>query len=142
MKVHFDEITLSTKERSDLIDITEQVSSFVRQCRIESGICLINSLHSTTAIIVNEHEPGLKKDVLRKVREEFPRGAGWQHDRVDDNADAHLASIFLGHSKALPIRDQKLVRGTWQNIFFLELDGPRVRRVMFEAIGTCPSRVK
>jgi secondary thiamine-phosphate synthase enzyme len=142
LKVHFEEITLSTKERLDLIDITEQVSSFVRQCKIESVVCLINSLHSTTAIIVNEHEPGLKKDILRKVREEFPRGAGWQHDRVDDNADAHLASIFLGHSKTLSIREQKLAKGTWQNIFLLELDGPRVRRVMFEAIGSWPSRVK
>lgn len=142
MKAHFEEIILSTKERLDLIDITEQVSSFVRQCKIESGFCLINSLHSTTAIIVNEHEPGLKEDILRKVREEFPRGAGWQHDRADENADAHLASIFLGHSKTLPIRDRKLVKGTWQNIFLLELDGPRVRRVMFEAIGSCHSRVK
>ena len=142
MKVHFEEITVSTKEQLDLIDITEQVSSFVRGCKVESGICLINSLHSTTAIIVNEHESGLKKDILRRVREEFPKRAGWQHDRVDDNADAHLASIFLAHSKMIPIIDGKLVRGTWQNIFLLELDGPRVRRVIFEAIGACPRRIK
>ena len=142
LKVRFHEITLSTKERLDLVDITEQVSSFVRECKMESGICLINSLHSTTAIIVNEHESGLAKDILRKVREEFPKRAGWQHDRVDDNADAHLASIFLGHSKTVPIRDGKLVRGTWQNIFLLELDGPRTRRVIFEAIGQCPRIIK
>jgi secondary thiamine-phosphate synthase enzyme len=135
LKVRFHEITLSTKERLDLVDITEQVSSFVRECKMEYGICVINSLHSTTAIIVNEHESGLAKDILRKVREEFPKRAGWQHDRVDDNADAHLASIFLGHSKTVPIRDGKLVRGAWQNIFLLELDGPRTRRVIFEAIG-------
>lgn len=136
MKVRFEEITLSTREQLDLVDITEQVSSFVRECKMESGICLINSLHSTTAIVINERESGLMKDLLSKVREEFPKGVGWRHDRVDDNADAHLASIFLGHSKMLPVKNGRLVRGTWQNIFLLELDGPRTRRIMFEAIGT------
>jgi secondary thiamine-phosphate synthase enzyme len=102
---------------------------------MESGICLVNSLHSTTAIIVNERESGLMEDILRKVREEFPKGAGWRHDRIDDNADAHLTSVFLGHSKTFPIRNGSLVRGTWQNIFLLELDGPRTRRVIIEAIG-------
>jgi len=76
LKTKFKEISLSTREESDLVDITEEVSSFVRECEIESGICLINSPHSTTAIIVNEHESGLMEDILRKVREEFPRGAG------------------------------------------------------------------
>jgi len=135
LKAHFKEISLSTSKRLDLVDITGDVSSFVKECKIESGICLVNSPHSTTAIIVNEHESGLMEDILRKVREEFPRGAGWHHDRVDDNANAHLASVFLGHSKTFPIKDGRLERGTWQNIFFLELDGPRSRRVLFEVMG-------
>jgi secondary thiamine-phosphate synthase enzyme len=117
------------------VDISVDVSNFVEECKIESGICLVNSPHSTTAIIVNEHESGLMEDILKKVREEFPREAGWHHDRVDDNADAHLASVFLGHSKTFPIKNGRPERGTWQNIFFLELDGPRSRRVLFEAIG-------
>jgi secondary thiamine-phosphate synthase enzyme len=135
LKAHFKEISLSTSKRLDLVDITEEVSSFVQECKIESGICLVTSLHSTSAIVVNEHESGLMEDILRKVREEFPRGAGWHHDRVDDNADAHLASVFLGHSKTFPVRDGRLERGMWQNIFFLELDGPRTRRVLFEVMG-------
>lgn len=135
MKVKFKEISLSTREELDLVDITEQVSSFVRDCGVESGICLINSPHTTAAVIVNEHESGLREDILRKVREEFPRGAGWHHDRGDGNANAHLASVFLGHSKTIPIRSGRLERGTWQNIFLLELDGPRTRRVLFEVIG-------
>jgi secondary thiamine-phosphate synthase enzyme len=135
LKALFKEISLSTSKRLDLVDITELVSSFVTECNLESGICLVNSPHSTTAIIVNEHESGLKEDILRKIRGEFPRGAGWHHDRVDDNADAHLASIFLGHSKTFPIRKGRLERGTWQNIFFLELDGPRTRRLLFEVMG-------
>ena len=127
--------TVSTSKKYQCVDITEEVSSFVKECNVKSGICLVNSLHSTTAIVVNEYEPGLKEDILRKVKEEFPRGAGWHHDRGDGNADAHLASTFLGHSKTLPIKNGGLVRGTWQNIFFLELDGPRTRRVLFEVIG-------
>ena len=135
LKTCFKEISLSTRELLELLDITERVSSFVRECKMESGICMVNSPHSTTAIIVNEHESGLMEDILRKVREEFPRGAGWRHDRVDNNADAHLASVFLGHSKMFPIRNGKLERGMWQNIFLLELDGPRTRRVLFEVMG-------
>ena len=135
LKAHFKEISLSTSKRLDLVDITEQIQSFVEEHKIESGICLINSPHSTTAIIVNENELGLKKDILRKVREEFFQGTDWQHDRVDNNAVAHLGSIFLGHSKMFPIKNGRLERGTWQNIFFLELDGPRSRRVLLEIMG-------
>jgi len=135
LKTDFQEISLSTKKRLDLVDITEHVSNFVKECKIESGICLVNSPHSTTAIIVNEHESGLMEDILRKVQEEFPKGAEWHHDRVDSNADAHLASIFLGHSKTFPIKNGRLERGTWQNIFLLEADGPRTRRILIEAMG-------
>jgi secondary thiamine-phosphate synthase enzyme len=135
LKVKFKEISLLTREKLDLVDITEQVSSFVRDCEIKSGICIINSPHTTTAVIINEHELGLMEDILRKVREEFPRGARWHHDRGDGNANAHLASVFLGHSKTLPIKNGKLERGTWQSIFLLELDGPRTRRVLLEIIG-------
>jgi secondary thiamine-phosphate synthase enzyme len=135
LKVLFREISLSTSKRLDLIDITEEVLSFVEECNVESGICIVNSLHSTSTIVVNEHESGLKEDILRKVEEEFPRGAGWRHDQIDDNANAHLASVFLGHSKTFPIREGRLQRGTWQNIFFLELDGPRIRRILFEVVG-------
>jgi secondary thiamine-phosphate synthase enzyme len=112
LKVLFREFSLSTSKRLDLVDITEEVLSFVEECNVESGICIVNSLHSTSTIVVNEHESGLKEDILRKVEEEFPRGAGWHHDRIDDNADAHLASVFLGHSKTFPIREGKLQRGT------------------------------
>jgi len=135
MQVYFKEFTYSTRKRLELVDITEQVTAFVRECNIESGISLVNSPHSTTAIIVNEHESGLMRDILRKVQEEFPKGDDWLHDRVDDNTDAHLASIFLGHSKTFPIKNGRLYRGTWQNIFLLELDGPRTRHITCEVMG-------
>ncbi|MFW6117717.1 MAG: secondary thiamine-phosphate synthase enzyme YjbQ [Thermoproteota archaeon] len=135
LKFEFKEIRLSTKKELELVDITERVSSFVKECEIDSGLCLVNSPHSTAAVIVNENESGLKEDILRKVREEFPRGAGWKHDLGDGNANSHLATVFLGHSQALPIRDGRLERGRGQNIFLLESDGPRNRRVLLETIG-------
>ena len=135
MKVLFREVTLSTRERTEIIDLTSQVEGYVRDSGVESGICLVSTLHSTTALLINENEKGLLRDIIRRVKEEFPRGAGWDHDGIDDNADAHLASTFLGNSRMLPIREGGLVRGTWQSILFLELDGPRSRDVIFEILG-------
>lgn len=135
MKVLFEEINLSTKSRADLIDITGHVEERVRKSGVKDGLCLLYSPHSTTAIVVNEHESGLMRDILRKAEQEFPRGAGWLHDKVDDNAHAHLGSTFTGSSRIFPVRNGRVLRGTWQEIFLLELDGPRNRRVLIEVLG-------
>jgi len=91
---------------------------------------LVHASHATAAIICNEHEGGLIHDILRKVKELFPPSAGYLHDRIDDNASSHVASALIGASRTFPIDDARLVRGTWQNIFLLELDGPRTRRTV------------
>jgi secondary thiamine-phosphate synthase enzyme len=135
LRVSFKDRTISTSVRIELIDLTIRVEEFVQESGIDTGLCLVSSPHTTTAVIVNEHEDGLVKDIVRKLEQEFPRGAGWLHDRIDDNANSHLASTFLGSSKTLPIRGGRLIRGTWQSVFFVELDGPRSRSVLFEAVG-------
>ncbi|MCP8307487.1 MAG: YjbQ family protein [archaeon] len=135
MKVFFDEINVSTKSRKELIEISNYIEDHVRKSNIKNGFCLAYALHSTVAIIINEHEIGLMQDIINKIEKDFPKGIGWLHDRVDDNADAHLASTFIGPSRIFPIKDGRLVRGTWQNIFLLELDGPRNRRIVLEALG-------
>ena len=91
--------------------------------------------HSTAALVVNEHEKGLMQDILADVQKLFPRNADWLHNWVDANAWAHLASTVLGSSRTFPIRDGQLVRGMWQNIFLLELDGPRSRRIILQTLG-------
>jgi secondary thiamine-phosphate synthase enzyme len=111
------------------------VEEAVKKSRVLEGLCIVHTTHSTAAIIVNEHEGGLMEDIVRKVREDFPKGTGWLHDRVDDNADSHLASSFMGSTRVFPVRGNGLVRGTWQSIFLLELDGPRSRRVIVEVMG-------
>jgi secondary thiamine-phosphate synthase enzyme len=135
MKVAFKEIEVSTRSRTELVDVTGSVEEAVNRSEIADGLCIVHTVHSTAAIIVNEHEAGLVEDIVKKVQQTFPRRAGWLHDRVDDNADAHLASSFIGPAKVFPLREGRLVRGTWQNIFLLELDGPRVRNVVVEVMG-------
>lgn len=123
-------LTLSTKEKYQLVDLTESIEKVVSESGIQMGLCLVHASHATAAIICNEHENGLIHDILRKVKELFPSDAGYLHDRIDDNASSHIASALIGASRAFPIDDGQLVRGTWQNIFLIELDGPRTRRIV------------
>jgi len=123
-------ITLSTREKYQLVDLTETVEAIVSESQVVKGLCLVHASHATAAIVCNEHESGLIHDLLKKVKEIFPPGAGYLHDRIDDNASGHIASALIGASRTFPIEDGRLVRGTWQNIFLLELDGPRSRRTV------------
>lgn len=103
---------------------------------MKDGICVISAPHATAAILVNENERGLIDDMLAKIEELFPSSARYSHNSIDDNADAHLVAVFIGHSKTFPILEKKLVRGTWQSVFLVELDGPRQRReVHIEIVG-------
>jgi secondary thiamine-phosphate synthase enzyme len=130
MKSFAKAITLSTSEKYQLVDLTETVEEIVSESQVANGLCLVHASHATAAIICNEHESGLIHDILRKVKEIFPPNAGYLHDRIDDNASAHIASALIGASRTFPIKDGGLVRGTWQNLFLLELDGPRSRRTV------------
>ncbi|MCX8205164.1 MAG: secondary thiamine-phosphate synthase enzyme YjbQ [Candidatus Nezhaarchaeota archaeon] len=135
MKVFFKELRLTTSKRTELVDVTSEVELAIAESKVVNGLCLIHAPHATAAIVANENEAGLLKDMLSKLQQDYPRGAGWEHDRVDDNADAHLASAFIGSSRVFPVKDGRLVRGAWQNVFFVELDGPRGRRVIVEVLG-------
>jgi len=130
MKSFAKALTVSTREKYQIIDLTRSIEEIVSMSKVERGLCLVHASHATAAIICNENESGLVQDILRKVREIFPPGAGYLHDRIDDNASSHVASALIGASRTFPVEDGRLVRGTWQNIFLLELDGPRTRRVV------------
>jgi len=123
-------LVLSTREKYQLVDLTERIEEIVSESQVAKGLCLVHASHATAAIICNEHESGLIHDILDKVKEIFPPSAGYLHDRIDDNASGHIASALIGASRTFPIDSGRLVRGTWQNIFLLELDGPRTRRVV------------
>jgi len=123
-------LTVSTREKYQLIDLTESVEKIVSESNMKTGLCLVHASHATAAIVCNEHESGLINDILRKVKEIFPPSAGYLHDRIDDNASSHIASALIGASRTFPVQEGRLVRGTWQNVFLLELDGPRPRRIV------------
>ncbi len=124
------EFTFSTKKKIEVINITSEVEELVENSKVDEGICVIHAPHATAAIILNEAEEGLMKDIENYIEETF-YGRKYLHNRIDDNGAAHLAASFLGSTKVIPIKDGKLLRGTWQNILFVELDGPRsLRRVV------------
>ncbi len=129
-------LRFSTKQRIQVIDITRELEDFVSKSGIKNGFCLVHVPHATAALILNENEEGLIEDIKRKITEEFPIKANWMHDRIDDNAYAHLASSFIGTTRIFPIIEGNLIRGTWQNLLFIELDGPRSNReVVFQMLG-------
>jgi secondary thiamine-phosphate synthase enzyme len=129
------EIRVRTSERFEVVDITSQVESIVSEAGIQNGFCLVFVPHATAAIIANEAEPGLMSDYIELVKQLFKPDYGWRHNRIDNNAHAHLAAALIGPSRIFPVINGQCVRGTWQNIMLLELDGPRHRRVIVEVHG-------
>ncbi len=127
-------IEIKTNRRVEIIDITERVREIVEKNDIEDGIAVIYTRHTTTAIIINENERGLIDDITTILEKLIPTQAGYLHDRIDDNADSHLRSILLGNSVVIPITNGKLDLGTWQRILFVELDGPRSRKVVVKVV--------
>ncbi|NJE29888.1 YjbQ family protein [Thermococcus sp. 18S1] len=136
MKVLTRELRFQTKGEIDLIDITREVEGIVEESGIENGQVLVFVPGATGAIVTIEHESGLLEDFKRALRELVPKGKGYLHDRIDDNAHSHLRATLLGASECFPVVEGRLVRGTWQQIFFVELDViPRHRRVIVQVMG-------
>ncbi len=134
MTSYVETLKVRSRERIQVIDITEYVEAAVRRSGISEGICLVHLPHATAALVANENERGLINDIIKKIREDFVR-EGWEHDKIDDNAHAHLASSFIGSSRAFPVSSGRVLRGTWQSILLIELDGPRERDVVVTVVG-------
>lgn len=135
MKFFVEEFRVSTSSRFEVVDITSRVESVVSRSGVRNGLCLVFVPHATAAVIANEAEPGLMQDYIDLIKELFKPDAPWRHNRIDNNAHAHLASAVIGPSRVFPVIDGRCVRGTWQNIMLVEMDGPRSRRVIVEVIG-------
>ncbi len=122
-------LRVSTKSRIETVDITRDVEAAVREFGVEEGVVCVATVHTTTAIFVNENERGLRGDVVAVARKLLDMNEPFQHNQVDSNAEAHLMAVLVGNSVVLPVRDGRPDLGTWQSIFLLELDGPRSRTV-------------
>ena len=136
MAVFAKQLVRKTSARRQLIDLTPEVTGFVHETHVREGVCIVSVPHATAAVIVNEHEEGLLHDMLARIESLFPESARYEHNAIDDNADAHVAAAFLGHNRIFPISDGQVIRGTWQNLFLVELDGPRSRReIVVQVMG-------
>jgi secondary thiamine-phosphate synthase enzyme len=126
------ELTIRTRKTQEMLDITSQVAEVVRRSGVTNGLCLVYVPHATAAIVINENaDPNVCEDILDALGRMVPEGA-WRHDRVDNNAAAHIKATILGPSQAVPVREGGLRLGTWQSVMLVELDGPRDRTVIVE----------
>lgn len=120
-------LKLDTNKQFEIIDITSRINELID---INEGIISIFSKHSTSAIVVNENERGLLDDLEFTLGNLITDKYSYSHDRIDNNARSHLKSFLLSSSESLPVKNQKLDLGTWQSVFFIELDGPRRSRTI------------
>jgi secondary thiamine-phosphate synthase enzyme len=121
-------IMLSTHSKNGLYDITSEVEGIIRMSRVINGIASVYARGATAAIMIQENwDQSVQTDVITLLNRLIPSGI-WEHDRQDDNGDAHLKAGIVGASETIPVIDGKPGLSTWQNIFFCEFDGPRSKR--------------
>ena len=141
MKVFSTTFTLSTDERTEITDITKLVRDAVQQFPVTAGIALVNTMHTTCALFLNEFQAALIDDLRTLIERLVPEKGPYRHDdpRYSDcergNANAHLRAALLGRSIAIGVKDGELALGRFQSIIFAELDGPRKREIPVQVIG-------
>jgi secondary thiamine-phosphate synthase enzyme len=124
------EFRIRTTTKREMIDLTARVADIVARADVAEGLCSVYTPHATAAIVINENDdPNVCVDVLDALDRLVPAGI-WRHDRVDGNAASHIQATILGPGETIPVRQGKLLLGTWQAVMLVELDGPRDRRVV------------
>lgn len=128
-------LTIRTRQRLEVVDLTEAVARVVGEAGIAAGLCSVYVPHATAAVVINENDdPNLCDDLLDALDRLVPRGA-WRHDRIDGNGAAHIQAAMLGPGETIPIREGHLALGRWQAVMLVELDGPRQREVVVTVLG-------
>ena len=141
MKVSRETIEIRTEENQQFLDVTKQVQDVVGRSSIRNGTLLINSLHTTIGLFVNEYQSALIDDLGVVLQKLIPRRDGYRHDdpRYSDcdraNAHAHLRATLLGRSVALAVADGEILLGQYQSVIVAELDGPRERKLQVQIVG-------
>lgn len=137
MKSYRKELTFNTKTRRAFINITPQVRDCLYESGIREGLVLVNPMHITASVFINDDEWGLHQDyevLLEKLAPEKPYDQ-YQHNGYEDNADAHLKRTLMGREAVVAVTDGQLDFGTWEQIFYGEFDGMRPKRVLVKIIG-------
>jgi secondary thiamine-phosphate synthase enzyme len=135
MKIIQKELGVSTRSRTQMLDVTSQIQAVVRDSGIRNGDVVVFCPHTTAAITINENaDPAVVHDMLMVFDEVIPRShTGYRHD--EGNSDAHCKSSLVGCSEQVLVKDGTLTLGTWQGIYFCEFDGPRSRTVIVQVRG-------
>jgi len=124
------ELKIRTTKKYEVIDITKEVTEVVKTANVDEGLCHIFVPHTTAAVVINENDDmQISLDLLDALDKLVP-GGGWRHDQIDSNGAAHLKASILGPSELIPVQKSQLTLGTWQAVLFVELDGPRDRKVI------------
>ncbi len=137
MKSYRKELWFEVKTRRALINITDQVEQCLRESGIREGLCLVNAMHITASVFINDDEAGLHHDYevwLEKLAPHAPVSQ-YRHNGYEDNADAHLKRQIMGREVVVAVTQGKLDFGTWERIFYGEFDGRRRKRVLVKIIG-------
>ncbi len=137
MKSYRKELWFETSQRRQLINITPEIQACLAESGVKEGLCLVNAMHITASVFINDDEPGLHHDFdvwLEKLAPEKPYSQ-YRHNGFEDNADAHLKRTVMGREVVVAISDGKLDFGPWEQIFYGEFDGKRRKRALVKIIG-------
>jgi secondary thiamine-phosphate synthase enzyme len=136
MKSYREELWFHTKMRREYINITAQVERVVEQSGVQEGLVLVNAMHITASVYINDDEAGLLQDYERFLERLVPHSADYQHNRTgEDNGDAHIKRQIMGREVVVAITNGALDFGPWEQIFYAEFDGGRRKRVLVKVVG-------
>lgn len=137
MKSFRKEITINTTKRRQYINITPLVNEFLQETNVKEGLCLVNAMHITASVFINDDENGLHQDFerfLERIAPELPHSQ-YAHNGYEDNADAHIKRQIMGREVVVAITNGRLDFGPWEQIFYGEFDGMRNKRILIKIIG-------
>jgi secondary thiamine-phosphate synthase enzyme len=135
MKSRTDYLTFETTEKIQIIRITDEVEKAVADSGVKEGLVLVNPMHITAAVVVNDNEEGIHRDYIRTLERLVPYEDKYEHNVGEDNGAAHIWRQLMAHQVVLPITDGKLDLGPWEQVFYFEFDGKRSKRVLVKVIG-------
>ena len=135
MKTHTQYLTIQTEKEKEIVNVTDKVQEAIDRSGVQEGICLVNSMHITSSVFINDEESGLKQDFMKWLEELAPEGDYLHHHTGETNADAHLKRTIMGREVVVAITNGRLDFGPWEQIFYGEFDGRRPKRVLIKVIG-------
>lgn len=137
MKAFTKYLTIKTENKIEIINITEKINEALLESKIKEGLCLVNSMHITSSIFINDEEDGLKEDFQNWLEELAPYNTTkYRHNLTgEDNADAHLKRTIMGREVTMAITNARLDFGPWEQIFYGEFDGQRLKKILIKIIG-------